>query len=387
MPAAFEPDAEQWHMWKTAAGMLGALAVVVATPAWAQQYDEDVTEALEELGLLTPSDSSDVYVVVPGDTLWEICEVFFADPETWPGLWSINNQEITNPHYIYPGQVLRLQAGTDLRPPSLIVGDQAPALADDGYDDTFEPKISLFSTSTDCELHVPFSGAAAGDVTLSAPTFISRTPIEPLGQVEQAVPGKVMLARSDVIYMRFRNTSDVDCGRVYSLYHRVGEVRHPEVRSARLGQIYEVSAEVVISDVGEKWVTGRVVQAYSEFTRGELITDHVPVAGRVRTSQMTDVVDGFVIDKSNDENLLVQRNQVVFIDRGRNDGVKSGTVFWVVRRGDGLAYKPRQVDQSLPDQIVGRLVVFSADDHVSTAVMTDQSISVRVGDRITSRID
>ncbi len=375
-------------MRKTAAGMLGALAaVVLATPVLAQQYDEDVTSAMEELGMISSDDESDVYIVVPGDTLWEICEVFFGDPETWPGLWSINNEEISNPHYIYPGQILRLQAGTDLRPPSLIVGDGTPTLVDDGYDDTFEPKIKMFGESADCELHVPFSGSAEGDVTLAAPTFISRSPIEPLGQVEQAVPGKMMLARGDIIYMRFRNTSDVDCGRVYSLYHHVGEVRHPEVRSARLGQIYTVSAEVLISDVGDKWVTGQIVQAYSELGRGELITDRVPVSGRVRTSEMTQVVDGFVIDKNTDENLLVQRNQVVFIDRGRNDGVKAGTVFYVVRRGDGLAVKPRQVDQSLPDQIVGRLVVFSADDHVSTAVMTEQAISVQIGDRITSRID
>ena len=44
---------------------------------------------------------------------------FFGDPEYWQTLWSINNQEITNPHYIYPGQSLKFQPGTDLRPPSL----------------------------------------------------------------------------------------------------------------------------------------------------------------------------------------------------------------------------------------------------------------------------
>ena len=60
---------------------------------------------------------------------------------------------------------------------------------------------------------------------------------------------------------------------------------------------------------------------------------------------------------------------------------------WVVRRGDGLNLKPTQEDKTLPDQVVGRLIVFSSDDHVSTAVMVDQSVAVQVGDRITSRID
>lgn len=375
-------------MMKTGLGILVVLGLVLplAIGAWAQDYDANVEAAMEDLGLITPEEVSDVYAVIPGDTLWEIAELFFGDPETWPGLWSINNQEITNPHYIYPGQILRLQAGTDLRPPSLIVTSDVPDVMDDSFT-SFIPKAEIFSTTTDCSLHVPFSTSTEGDVTLAAPTFITRSLVDPLGVVEQASPGKEMLARGDIIYMRFRNTSDVDCGRVYSLYHHVSEVRHPEVRSARLGHVYSVSAEVLISDVDEKWVTGRVVQSYSEIGRGELITDRVPVAGKVRTSEMSQVVDGFVIDKSHEENLLVQRNQVVFIDRGRNDGVRSGTTFWVVRRGDGLATKPLQVDQSLPDQVIGRLVVFAADDHVSTAVMTDQAISVRIGDRITSRLD
>jgi hypothetical protein len=375
-------------MTKTGLGIFLTLLLVLpmAGGAVAQDYDSDIESAMEELGMVTPTETNDVYVVIPGDTLWEIAELFFGDPETWPGLWSINNEEITNPHYIYPGQILRLQAGTDLRPPSLIVSSDAPSLADDSWE-SFTPKSEIFSTTTDCSLHVPFSSATEGDVTIAAPTFITRTQVDPLGVVEQAVPGKDMLVIGDVIYMRFRNTSDVDCGRVYSLYHHISEVRHPEVRSARLGHVYSVTAEVLISDVGDKWVTGKVVQSYGEVIRGELITDRVPVAGKVRTSQMTQVVDGFVIDKAHDENLLVQRNQVVFIDRGRNDGVRSGTIFWVVRRGDGLATKPRQVDQSLPDQVVGRLVVFAADDHVSTAVMTDQALSVNIGDRITSRVD
>ena len=79
----------------------------------------------DEIGEFTEVDAAatgDVYTVVRGDTLWDICQVFFGNPEAWPGLWSINNDEITNPHYIFPGQLLRLQAGSDLRPPSLIAG-------------------------------------------------------------------------------------------------------------------------------------------------------------------------------------------------------------------------------------------------------------------------
>ena len=370
---------------RTLGACLAALAMAGSGSAIAQTGD--YAAALEALGIQDSSGSDDVYVVVPGDTLWDICQSFFGDPDYWPTLWSINNEEITNPHYIYPGQALRFQPGTDTRPPSIIVDGQGGAFDNLSFDDNFQPLAPVFSTSTDCSLHMPFSAPSEGDVTLAAATFLARTPVDALGVIDAAEPGKNMLARGDQVYMRFRNTSDVNCGDVYSLYHHIKEVRHPEVRSARLGHAYQVSGEVLVTDVGERWVTGRLVQSFSEIERGELLTDRVPVAGRVRSLEMPQDVDGFVIDKAQQIHDLVHRNQVIFIDRGRNDGVQSGTVFWVVRRGDGLTTKAARIDQSLPDQVVGRMVVFSADEHISTAVMVDQSIDVRVGDRITSRLD
>jgi len=375
-------------MMRIALGVVG-LVLGLTSIGQTQEMTDEVRSAMDDLGLPVATEvesGGDVYEVVKGDTLWEICRVFFGDPNAWPGLWSINNEEITNPHYIYPGQQLRLQAGTDIRPPSLIAGDGTRTNIDTSYEG-FEPKAKLFTSTSDCSVHVPFSGRDASDVTLSAPRFITRSPIEPLGRVDKAVPGSVFLSKNHVVYMRFSNTNDVDCGRVYSLYHHNDEVEHPQVKGAMLGHSYTVSAEVLITDVGEQWVTGRIVQSFSEVTRGELITDRVPVAGRVRTSEMTDEIDGVIVDRAHDENLLIQKNQVVFIDRGKDDGLRSGTVMWVVRRGDGLSVRLTDEDETLPDQVVGRLVVFSADEHVSTAVMVDQAVSVQVGDRITSRID
>ena len=50
------------------------------------------------------------YVVKPGGTLWDICTTQLSNPWLWPEVWSLN-QEITNPHWIYPGQVIRLRRG------------------------------------------------------------------------------------------------------------------------------------------------------------------------------------------------------------------------------------------------------------------------------------
>src|SRR5258706_10075298 len=58
--------------------------------------------------LVIKPDAPDRYVVVRGDTLWGISQRYTDSPWRWPELWSMNKEQIRNPHLIYPGYVIIL---------------------------------------------------------------------------------------------------------------------------------------------------------------------------------------------------------------------------------------------------------------------------------------
>ncbi|HSW34521.1 MAG TPA: LysM peptidoglycan-binding domain-containing protein, partial [Steroidobacteraceae bacterium] len=82
------------------AGFGLALGAGTPQPAFAQVSGTSMSVPLA-------ADAPDRYVVKRGDTLWDIAGVFLRDPWFWPEIWYVN-PAISNPHLIFPGDVLNL---------------------------------------------------------------------------------------------------------------------------------------------------------------------------------------------------------------------------------------------------------------------------------------
>ncbi|MBW2061697.1 MAG: LysM peptidoglycan-binding domain-containing protein [Deltaproteobacteria bacterium] len=66
-----------------------------------------------------------IYTVKKSDTLWDICQKYYNDPFLWPALWALNQDRLTNPHWISIGDSLiiydkeaLLKKKAEITPPS-----------------------------------------------------------------------------------------------------------------------------------------------------------------------------------------------------------------------------------------------------------------------------
>jgi len=50
------------------------------------------------------------HVVKRGDTLWDIAKAYLKDPFRWPDVFQRNTDIVENPHWIYPGETIRIPA-------------------------------------------------------------------------------------------------------------------------------------------------------------------------------------------------------------------------------------------------------------------------------------
>jgi chemotaxis protein MotB len=190
----------------------------------------------------------------------------------------------------------------------------------------------------------------------------------------QTTGDHMILGSRDTLYLRLNNTSDVGLGDLFTIYRRTHKVFHPAT-GQYLGYLINRLAVVEVSQIDKELTTVQVIRAYATVSPGDPVVRFVlPTDEEVAGDQPSaGDVEGRVVDFQSNMgtmNLVAQRN-VVYLDRGREDGIRPGDRMEVVRTGG-----------SLPQRVVGQLKILSTEDRTATALVTKSISRILKGDRV-----
>ena len=188
----------------------------------------------------------------------------------------------------------------------------------------------------------------------------------------QSTGNRMLLGKRDSLYLKLNNPTDVAVGDLFTVYRRVRKVFHP-VTKEYLGFVVNRSAIVKVTAADHALTTVEVVLSYGPISPGDLIMRFVAPAPDIEASAASNISDleGMIVELQADRTMtLVSQSNVVYVDRGKEDGLKTGDLLDIHRHSAGL-----------PPRKIGQLKVLSVESHTATAVILKANTRVFKGDR------
>jgi hypothetical protein len=318
-----------------------------------------------------PGPAPQIHVVRSGDTLWDICFLYFNNPWEWPKIWSYN-PEITNPHWIYPGDRVRLYPE-----------GQGPIGTSDPSDAGEEPTEL---SEVDVDRPAP---ARQGGVSLRQLTFVDQDTRDAAFTIVGAVEEKSMLSEGDSVYLEYPFKRPPEEGKRYTIYAETSPVRHPNGQQI-IGSYARILGELQVVSVREgKRARAFITDSVDVIERGNKVGLLQRTFRTVAPRRNAVELQGTIVALVGDEQLIGQ-NQVVFVDKGKDDGLEVGNRMFVVRRGDALSVQNPdplvgQDDRRFPARAIGEIMIVEAGKRVSTALVTLALREFGVGDGVMMR--
>lgn len=386
----------------------------------------------EEWNEIAGESSSGTYEVVKGDWLWKISKNIFGSGFYYSKIWALNSY-ITNPHEIEPGMILSFSTGSSNNLPGLEIqkarqqvvtskgaynefdrwgkdakpewmterkrllnegvylqyatGDTAKDLKEIGkqslvkeYESYEPPKLDFIITVPEDEYD---RGGFSRESIVSFDfkegfylnTFIANNVVQDLGKIDSAIQRKGYFITHDTVFVRFDEKIDVVPGDKFSIYSSGGEISHPN--SDRKGFKYTISGSIeIIQKVDELW-EAKVIQSSIPMSRGDRITVYTPKIERITQTYNPRIIEAVLMSAFEDRKKNASFGDVVYLDRGRADGVEVGNVFEV------YGFKDRGTGRNItknPSYKNGELTVITVTDNFSTALVSRSIRDFIIGD-------
>lgn len=256
----------------------------------------------------------DRYVVVKGDTLWDISGKFLKDPWQWPKVWKMNRTEIKNPHRIYPGDVVVLDTSSG-SPEFRLLRETVtlePGVREEALEKAAIPTISP-------NIIEPF---------LSQPLVVDRDALEDKATIIGGPENRLVLSPGTKIYVDKIEEGD---GLFWNIY-RDGKTLVDPISKEILGVEAIYLGDARVTQYGEP-ASAEIVRAKEEIFKDDkllpasdaLATNFVP---RAPDNQ----IEGHILSIYSGV-AEAGTNAIVTLNRGSDDSLENGHVLAIYREG------------------------------------------------------
>ncbi len=304
------------------------------------------------------------HVVVPGDTLWGISAKFLKEPWRWPEIWRMNKEQISNPHLIYPGDVIVLDRDADGNPLLRIAGENR-----------LQPKIY----SEPMELTVPSIPPNVIEPFISEPLIVEDGTVQNGARIVAMQEERVFLGPGDTAFVS--GASDRPQQEAWQIYRPAKPLLDPETREV-LGHEAFYLGTARQAQPGEPGVF-TISTAKQEIGRGDrLIPAKRPQLVNYAPHRPEQDVNGRVASVYGGVG-TAGRNSVITLNRGSRDGLEVGHVL-ALHRNRSDTFRNSETDRKetvlLPDQRYGLVFVFRTFERVSYALVLNAAGAVNIND-------
>lgn len=335
--------------------------------------------ALAQGDLQVKETAPDRYVVQRGDTLWSIATKFLNDQWRWPEIWRMNQEQIRNPHNIFPGDVLVLDRSVS--PPQLRISDAGDGRGAGGAEGVkLLPRIYTQPLASEA---IPAISPKAIEPFLTQPLIIEEGGLDKAPRIIATEENRVNLGTGNVAYVSGFGDTDAPAWHVY----RAGRALVDPDNKRTLGfeAVFLGTARVTRS--GEP-ATVQIVNSKKEISAGDrLIPAPPPTIPQYVPRAPSSAVSGRIIGLYDAlATSMGGRDSIISINRGRRDGLEVGHVLAVYRnvvvydQKNYLKSRDRSPAIQLPPERYGLVFIFRTFNSVSYALVMESSRPVQGGD-------
>jgi len=328
--------------------------------------------------LVTPSfvlaaeeDEPAIYVIKQGDTLWGLSDRFIKDPWYWPDMWSKNSQ-VTNPHFIYPGQKVRVfpdrlefvpKEQTAAAPAQKDAPAVAAAVAAEGLQEVAAEKTyTLYGTEG----------------------FLLEKGFKPFGMVIGAQHDRIVAGVDDIVYTDIGTDQNAGGGDKFSVYRKDASVSHP-LNNEEMGNKMIPLGTLQLTDVERDSSRAIITKSFKEISPGAYLLPYKESRRReIALKNSGYDLKGYIIESYSGVSIIAA-GDIVYIDLGSSQGAEVGNMLYIVRDVTiDQRYVEGRIDK-LPQELLGALVILETGKKTATALVVKSIDTIYKGDRIVSQ--